>query len=88
MGVFRTISATQRLYETNDLSALLKSCFHNRVVYVVRKERICRNHNMPTRNEYANSLFGEFREECLQRSNVCFIQDREPWKRASLATVE
>jgi len=88
MRIFWTIAPAQGLDETNDLSALLKTCVHHRKVHVVRKQRIRGNHNVTARNEDAHRLFGEIREEFPKSGDIRFIQDRKPWKRASLAAVE
>src|SRR5260370_26993963 len=86
--VFGAISTTQSLYETNDLPTLLESSVHNGEVHVVGKQGICCDHDVTAWYENAYRLFCEACEERTQRGNVGFIQNRESWKRASLATVE
>ena len=88
MRVFGTISATQGLYETNDFSTLLKSSVHDGKVHTMRKQWICCDYYVAARNKNAHGLFGKVREECMESGNIVPIQDRKPWKGASLAAIE
>ena len=88
MRIFGAISATQGLNETNDFSTLLKSRVHDGKVHTMRKQWICRNHYVTARNKNAHSLFGKVREKFMERGNIGLIQNRKPWKRASLAAIK
>jgi len=61
--IFRTISTTQRLYETNDFSALLEARIHDGDVRVVRKQGICGDHDVSARDKNAHRFLGKPREE-------------------------
>jgi hypothetical protein len=63
VSVLWAVSTAQSLYKTNNLPALLESGIHNGNVYVLGKQRIRGDHDVPARNKNTHRLFGEIREE-------------------------
>lgn len=88
VSVLGTVPSTKSLYKPNDLTAFLESRIHKGKVYTVRKQWICRDHNVATGNKYAHRLLRKRCEKRAQCGNIRLIQDSKPWKRTPLATVE
>lgn len=88
MRIFRPVPTTKRLNETNDLPSLLKTnspqCRRNKI----RKQWVGCDDDMPSWHQYLFGQISPTQEELNKACVVRFFESCEPWKRASLRSVE